>query len=88
MAAAILSLLVFVLMVLLALQTAEINLLLAAVPGILATLLGIASLFFGFLQLRAKIKLRVRVLRIATFAASLALVSNLLFWEMFNFWSI
>jgi len=100
MAVAIICVVAFIVSLLLVLQANVHYLPIMFAFGLLATLFGIVSLFFSLLQLNIKgtaskaskvskaSTASVKVLRIATFCASLSITANLLFWELFNFWSI
>ena len=57
--------------------------------GLLATISAAASFVFGVLQVKTiNARLRTKTLRVTTLIASAAVLTNVLFWELFNFCSL
>ena len=57
--------------------------------GLLATMCAAAAVVFGVLQVKVNnSRLRTKALRVITLVASVAVLANVLFWELYSFWNV
>ena len=60
-----------------------------AVFGVIATISAVAAFVLGIIQVKTNdARLRTKILRVLTLAASTAVLTNVFFWEFFNCWSV